>query len=102
VTEPLRRADDDSVQSGGTEREQGIDKAGNRRLRTVMIELACLWQRCQPGSAQVIWFREHVCGARKRMRKVMVVAMARRLLIALCRFATQGVIPEGAVMKPVS
>jgi len=88
--------------SGRTEREQGIDKAGNRRLRTVMIELAWLWQRYQPGSAQVIWFRERVGGTGKRMRKVMVVAMARRLLIALWRFATQGVVPEGAVMKPVS
>jgi transposase len=88
--------------SGGMEREQGIGKAGNRRLRTVMIELAWLWQRYQPGSAQVIWFRERVGGTGKRMRKVMVVAMARRLLIALWRFATQGVVPEGAVMKPVS
>ena len=88
--------------SGATEREQGIGKAGNRRLRTVMIELAWLWQRYQPGSAQVIWFRERVGGTGKRMRKVMVVAMARRLLIALWRFATQGVVPEGAVMKPVS
>src|SRR5271166_982535 len=88
--------------SGGTEREQGINKAGNRRLRTVMIELAWLWQRYQPGSAQVIWFRERVGGTGKRMRKVMVVAMARRLLIALWRFATQGVVPEGAVMKSVS
>ena len=88
--------------SGGTEREQGIDKAGNRRLRAVMIELAWLWQRYQPGSAQVIWFRERVGGTGKRMRKVMVVAMARRLLIALWRFATQGVVPEGAGTKPVS
>jgi len=86
--------------SGGTEREQGIDKAGNRRLRTVMIELAWLWQRYQPGSAQVIWFRERVGGTGKRLRKVMVVAMARRLLIALWRYATQGVVPEGAVLKP--
>ena len=86
--------------SGGTEREQGIGKAGNRRLRTVMIELAWLWQRYQPGSAQVSWFRERVGGTGRRMRKVMVVAMARRLLIALWRFATQGVVPEGAVMKP--
>lgn len=86
--------------SGGTEREQGIGKAGNRRVRTVMVELAWLWQRYQPGSAQVIWFRERVGGTGRRMRKVMVVAMARRLLIALWRFATQGVVPEGAVMKP--
>ncbi len=88
--------------SGGAEREQGISKAGNRRLRTVMVELAWLWQRYQPGSAQVGWFRERVGGAGSRLRKVMVVALARRLLIALWRFATQGVVPEGVVMKPAS
>ena len=82
--------------SGGKEREQGIGKAGNRRVRTVMVELAWLWQRYQPGSAQVIWFRERVGGTGRRMRKVMVVAMARRLLIALWRFATQGLVPQGA------
>ena len=86
--------------SGAAQREQGIGKAGNRRLRTVMIELAWLWQRYQPGSAQVSWFRERTIGTGRRMRKVMVVAMARRLLIALWRFATQGVVPEGAVIKP--
>ena len=86
--------------SGAAEREQGIGKAGNRRLRTVMIELAWLWQRYQPGSALVGWFRERVSGTGRRMRKVMVVAMARRLLIALWQFATQGIVPEGAVMKP--
>jgi transposase len=88
--------------SGGTEREQGIDKAGNRRLRTVMVELAWLWQRYQPDTAQVTWFRHRVGGTGSRMRKVMVVALARKLLIALWRFATQGVVPEGAVMKPAS
>lgn len=88
--------------SGSMEREQGISKAGNRRLRTVMVELAWLWQRYQPGSTQVTWFRERVTGTGARMRKVMVVALARKLLIALWRFATQGVIPGGAVMKPAS
>jgi transposase len=88
--------------SGGTEREQGIGKAGNWRLRTLMVELAWLWQRYQPGSAQVSWFRERVGSTGSRMRKVMVVALARRLLIALWRFATQGLVPEGAVMKPAS
>jgi transposase len=86
--------------SGAAEREQGIGKAGNRRLRTAMIELAWLWQRYQPGSVLVGWFHERVSGTGRRMRKVMVVAMARRLLIALWRFATQGVVPGGAVMKP--
>ena len=54
----------------------------------------------EPGSALVGWFRERVSGTGRRMRKVMVVAMARRLLIALWQFATQGIVPEGAVMKP--
>ncbi len=76
--------------SGGTEREQGISKAGNRRLRTVMVELAWLWQRYQPGSAQVSWFRERVGGTGARMRKVMVVALARKLLIALWRWLLLG------------
>jgi len=88
--------------SGGTEREQGIGKAGNVRLRTLMVELAWLWQRYQPDSAQVSWFRERVSGTGRRMRKVMVVGLARKLLIALWRFATQGVVPEGAVMKPAT
>jgi len=88
--------------SGGTEREQGIGKAGNVRLRTLMVELAWLWQRYQPDSAQVSWFRERVSGTGRRMRKVMVVGLARKLLIALWRFATQGVVPEGAVIKPAT
>jgi transposase len=88
--------------SGGVEREQGISKAGNRRLRTVMVELAWLWHRYQPGSVQVSWFRQRANSAGRRARKVMIVAMARKLLIALWRFATQGVVPEGAVLKPAS
>jgi transposase len=88
--------------SGGSEREQGIGKAGNRRLRTVMVELAWLWQRYQPEAASVRWFRERVGSTGRRLRKVMVVALARKLLVALWRFATEGVIPEGAVLKPAS
>lgn len=88
--------------SGGVEREQGIGKAGNRRLRTAMVELAWLWQRYQPASAQVRWFRERVGTTGRRVRKVMVVALARKLLVALWRFVTAGVVPEGAVMKPAS
>lgn len=86
--------------SGGIEREQGIGKAGNRRLRTVMVELAWLWQRYQPGVAQVAWFRERTGSTGRRVRKVMVVALARKLLIALWRFVVDGVVPEGAIMKP--
>lgn len=85
--------------SGGVEREQGIGKAGNRRLRTVMVELAWLWQRYQPSAAQVVWFRERTGSTGRRVRKVMVVALARKLLIALWRFVVDGVVPEGAVMK---
>jgi transposase len=86
--------------SGGVKREQGIGKAGNRRLRTVLVELAWLWQRYQPSSAQVTWFRERTGSTGRRVRKVMVVALARKLLIALWRFAVHGVVPEGATMKP--
>ena len=87
--------------SGGSEREQGISKAGNRRLRATMGELAWLWLRYQPESALSKWFRERLGGAKGRMKKVLIVAMARKLLIALWRYATLGVIPEGAVLKPV-
>jgi transposase len=88
--------------SGGTEREQGIGRAGNARLRTVLVELAWIWQRYQPDSAVVGWFRGRLGGAARRLRKVMVVALARKLLIALWRFATQGVLPEGAVLTPAA
>jgi transposase len=83
--------------SGSIDREQGIGKAGNRRLRTVMVELAWLWQRYQPGTSQVVWFRKRGSTGR-RIRKVMVVALARKL--ALWRFVIDGVMPEGAVTKP--
>jgi len=75
-------------------------EAGNRRVRTVMVELAWLWTRYQPGAAQVCWFRERVGSTGRRVRKIMVVALARKLLIALWRFVTDGVVPEGAVLKP--
>ena len=65
-----------------------------------MVELAWIWQRYQPDAALVCWFRERAAGAGRRMRKVMVVALARKLLIALWRYATDGVVPEGAVLKP--
>ena len=67
-----------------------------------MVELAWLWQRYQPGSAVVGRFRGRLGGAARRVRKVMVVALARGLLIALWRFATGGVLPEGAALEPAS
>jgi transposase len=88
--------------SGGIDREQGIGKGGNRRVRTVMVELAWLWTRYQPTAAQVCWFRERVGSTGRRVRKVMVVALARKLLIALWRFVIDGVVPEGAVLKPAT
>lgn len=86
--------------SGNSEREQGISKAGNRRVRGVMIELAWGWLRWQPGSELSHWFEEHYGGTSKRHRRVGIVALARRLLIALWRLADQGLVPKGAVMTP--
>jgi len=85
--------------SGSIEREQGISKAGNRRLRHIMIELAWLWLRHQPGSALSGWFRARVGNERGRIRRITIVALARKLLIALWRYVTQGEVPEGAVLK---
>ena len=82
--------------SGGQEREQGISKAGNRRVRAAMVELAWLWPRFQPGSALARWYAERARGAKGRMRKILIVALARKLLVALWRYATQGVVPAGA------
>jgi transposase len=86
--------------SGGFSHEQGITKAGNRRLRTAAVELAWLWLRYQPGSALSRWFAERLGQAGGRMRKVLIVALARKLLVALWRLATQGTIPEGSALKP--
>ena len=86
-------------QSGRIDREQGISQAGNPRLRTTAIELAWMWLRHQPGSALSRWFRERVGAERGRARRIGIVALARKLLVALWRYATQGVIPDGAVMR---
>jgi transposase len=86
-------------QSGGVERDQGISKSGNRRLRKTMIELAWLWLRHQPDSAVSRWFQARVGAAKGRIRRIAIVALARKLLVALWRYVTQGVVPEGAVFK---
>jgi transposase len=85
--------------SGGTRREQGIGKAGNPRVRAAMVELAWLWLRHQPESALSRWFRERVGQARGLVRRIAIVAVARRLLVALWRYAGDGVMPEGAIAK---
>lgn len=85
--------------SGSIDHEQGISKSGNPRLRTTLVELAWRWLRHQPKSELSGWFHERVGLRRGSVRRVMIVALARKLLIALWRFETQGVIPAGAVFK---
>ena len=85
--------------SGTIDHEQGVSKGGNHRLRTAMIQLAWLWPRHQPGSALARWFRERTKGASKLQKKKMVVALARKLLVALWRYVDAGVVIEGAVLK---
>jgi transposase len=89
-------------QSGSIDHEQGVSKAGNPRLRTTMVELAWLWLQNQPTSALSLWFHERVQRLGGRMRKTIIVAVARKLLIALWRYTTAGVVIEGAVMKTAS
>jgi len=84
--------------SGESERDQGIIRAGNTRLQSVMVQLAWGWVHWQRQSALTRWFQERF-GRGKRARRVGIVALARKLLIALWRYATAGVLPEGAVVK---
>jgi len=85
--------------SGSMVREQGISKAGNPRARTTMIEMAWLWLRYQPNSALSNWFRERVGNGVGRIRRITIVALARKLLIALWRFLETGLIPDGVELK---
>jgi len=86
-------------QSGGVRRDQSIAKSGNPRARRTAIELAWRWLRHQPGSTLARWFHERVAGAKGRMRRIMLVAMARKLIVCLWRYVTTGTAPEGAVLK---
>jgi transposase len=88
-------------QSGDVSREQGIGKHGNRRVRWIMIELAWQWLRHQPDSALTQWYWRRFGHGGKRMRRIGIVALARKLLIALWKYVEHGVVPEGAVFKPV-
>lgn len=83
--------------SGSIDREQGVSKAGNPRLRKTMIQLSWLWLRYQPDAAVTRWFNERVSHSGGRGRKVAIVALARKLLVALWKFVTNGVVIEGAV-----
>jgi transposase len=86
-------------QSGSVAHEQGVSKAGNPRLRTTMIQLAWLWLRHQPQSALALWFKERVSHNGGRLKKTTIVALARKLLVALWKYVTAGIVIEGAVMK---
>ena len=86
-------------QSGSVHRDQGVSKAGNPRLRTTMIQIAWLWLRHQPQSALAVWYRERIKRKGGRLGKTMIVALARKLLVALWKYATAGVLIEGAILK---
>jgi len=84
--------------SGDMERTQGISKAGNRRVRTLLVEVAWLWLRYQPNSALSKWYQARFANGGKRMRRIGIVALARKLLIALWRYLEHGEIPAGATL----
>jgi transposase len=88
--------------SGDSQLEQGINKAGNRRARTLLVELAWMWLRLQPDSALSQWFNRRFAAGGKRMRRVGIVALARRLAVALWRYLEHGEIPSGATLKPAA
>ena len=81
--------------------EPDISKAGNRRVRALMVELAWCWLRYQPQSELSKWFTKRFAAGGKRMRRIGIVALARRLAIALWRYLEEGQIPEGAKLKPI-
>ena len=84
--------------SGESQREQGMSGAGNARLQAVSIQLAWNWVRWQPQSALTQWYQAHF-GTGKRARRIGIVAVARKLVIALWRYVAQGVVPTGAIVK---
>ena len=86
--------------SGGSQVEQGISKAGNKRARALLVELSWGWLRLQPDSELTQWFNRRFAAGGKRMRRIGIVALARRLAIALWRYLQHGEIPAGATLKP--
>ncbi len=86
-------------QSGSIDRDQGVSKAGNPRLRTTMIQAAWLWLRHQPDSALSDWFRQRAASSGAAQRKKIVVALARKLLVALWKYVTAGIVIDGARLK---
>ena len=88
--------------SGGSQVEQGISKAGNKRARALLVELSWGWLRLQPDSELTQWFNRRFAAGGKRMRRIGIVALARRLAIALWRYLEHGEIPAGATLKPAT
>ena len=86
-------------QSGDLDQERGIDKAGNRHIRSIAIEIAWCWLRFQPESALSRWYEERFAHGSSRMRRIGIVAVARKLLIELWRYLETGALPEGAVTR---
>jgi transposase len=91
---------DTPYDSGDSRRQQGISKAGNHRARTKAIELAWLWLKHQPDTALSRWFHQRVGNIKGRIRKIAIVALARKLMVALWRYLETGLVPTGAVMRP--
>jgi transposase len=89
-------------ESGKRRREKGLARAGNSRVRRAMIELAWRWQRFQPASELTQWYRQRTADARGDTRKALIVALARKLLIALWRLARTGQLPAGVVLRPAA
>ena len=87
--------------SGDSQREQGISKAGNKRVRWLLVELSWGWLRLQPDSELTHWFNRRFALGSNRMRRVGIVALARRLAVALWRYLQNGEIPAGATLKPM-
>ena len=85
--------------SGGYQREQGISKAGNARVRSMAVEIAWCWLRFQPQSKLSKWFNERFASGGSRMRRIGMVAMARKLLVDLWLYLEHGVVPEGALLS---
>jgi transposase len=85
--------------SGASRREQGISKAGNHRARQLAVELGWLWLRHQPGSDLSRWFRKRVGDVKGRIRRIAIIAMTRKLMVALWRYLETGVVPTGAVLR---
>ena len=86
-------------QSGETQRDRGITRAGNDHVRRMMVQLAWGWVRWQPTSALTQWFQRRFATGGSRLRRIGIVALARKLLVALWRYVDCGIVPEGAVLK---